>query len=187
MTIRDVAKYGSVLIAAAVSWWLLNSDTEQTTPLTDTELNDAYYLIDATIEDLDGSGNVVYSLRAQRIDHSPAQGDVRLSELEVLYAGTNAQDWTITATRGTMGAAREKLNLHGDVSIVALDPDGQEQTRIRTSRLSLDIPKNIAKTSELVDIEIAGGSLQATGLRADLAAQRIELLADVHGEFGGKL
>ncbi len=183
MTARYVTLVGLLLLVIG-SGWLLRSEPEDETGSTQRALSDGYYLLDATISDTNETGQLIYSLKAQRIDHVPDDGSVRFTNLKVLYA-VNAEDsWTIEAERGAMDADRESLNLRGDVTITSLEADAERNTTIITEQLSLDIASNQARTEQEVRIQISGGELRAKGMQADLGTKKINLLSDVRGRFG---
>ncbi len=181
MTARYVALIALVILVIA-SGWLLRSKPQDETDTEQRALSDGYYLLDATISDTNETGQLVYSLSAQRIDHIPADGSVQLTDLKVLYAGEDS--WTIQAERGAMGASRERLDLNGDVTITSVDVQTERNTTIKTEQLTLDITSNQAHTDQEVRIHISGGELNAQGMQADLKSKKIDLLSDVRGLFG---
>ncbi|MFK8030244.1 MAG: LPS export ABC transporter periplasmic protein LptC [Gammaproteobacteria bacterium] len=173
----------TLILLVIGSGWLLNPEPEDNSSEAKRALNDGYYLLDATISDTNETGEVIYSLNAERIDHIPENGSVVLTELTVLYAGEAEEPWTIEARRGAMGATRDTLKLNGGVTIVSGETDVQSTT-IRTEELNLDISSNVASTDNEVSIMIAGGELKAQGMQADLSAKKISLLSQVRGTFG---
>lgn len=173
-----------LLILVIGSGWLLNSRPESEKRKDSRDLNEGYYLLDATISDTNETGKQIYSLNAARIDHIPGDGSVQLTELKVIYTGEAADAWTIEAEHGVMGASRDQLNLRGGVTISSRDSETERSTTISTEQLILDIANNHARTDQPVRINISGGELNAMGMEADLVARKIDLLADVRGSFG---
>lgn len=174
-----------LLVLVIGSGLLLKSkpSREQTTDRPD--LSEGYYLLDATISDTNETGRQVYALNASRIDHLPADGSVRLTDLKLRYAGDpNAEEWTIEAASGAMRAERDRLDLQGGVTITSLDSESDRRTTISTERLTLDVRSNEARTNLPVSIEMDGGQLTAVGMNADLTNKTINLLAEVRGSFG---
>ncbi len=183
-----ILRYASLavlLLLVVGSGWLLNSKPQDERPTDRRDVSEGYYLLDATISDTNETGQQIYSLNASRIDHIPADGSVQLTELKVIYAGeTDTGAWTIEANRGAMRAERDRLNLLGNVTISSTDSESDQSTTISTEQLTLDITNNEARTDRLVRINISGGELNAMGMKADLNAKKIDLLADIRGSFG---
>lgn len=174
----------ALLLLAAASFWLRDTAPEDPSNPQQRPLNDGYYVLDALISDTNETGQLIYSLRAARIDHVPADGSVQLTDLSVLYSGDAQDNWNIEARRGFMGAARDHLQLRGDVRISSARADELQPTTIRTEQLDLDINRNVASSEQTVRIQLGDGELTANGMTADLNAKTIDLLADVRGSFG---
>lgn len=175
----------TLLILVIGSGWLLNSKPEKKKQSSTSDLSGGYYLLDATISDTNETGQQIYSLNAARIDHIPADSSVQLTRLKVLYTGQAQNAWTIEAERGSMGVARDQLELQGEVTISSYDSEQSPDTTISTEQLTLDITNNRARTLHEVRINMGGGELTAQGMEADLTAKKINLLAKVRGSFGG--
>ena len=127
MMLRYVA-VAVLLVLVVGSGWLLRTKPENEKSTDMRDLSDGYYLLDAKISATNETGQLIYSLKAARIDHVPTDGSVQLTDLKVLYTGDAEDSWTIEAKRGAMGASRERLNLRGGVTISSRDEDANENT-----------------------------------------------------------
>lgn len=172
-----------LMIMVIGSWWMLQPGPDSNQQNSTDTFNSGYYLLDADISDTDENGQMIYSLHAQRIEHNPLDDSVSLQQLNMTYASSESRPWTINATEGWMDSLHEELILEGQVNVTgSLNQSGQE-TIIATTRLTLDMTQNVAHTEEIVTIKMAGGSLQAVGLHANLNSQKIDLLSNVRGTF----
>jgi LPS export ABC transporter protein LptC len=74
------------------------------------------------------------------------------------------------------------IELSGNVVAATREADSPAAT-IRTDYLEFDPGTDIARTERKVVIEYAGSTVHATGLRAMLRQDRLELLSDVTGQY----
>ncbi|NNF15363.1 MAG: LPS export ABC transporter periplasmic protein LptC [Gammaproteobacteria bacterium] len=180
---RRTKVIGVLLILTLASWWILNPASRQGDSSQLQRLDAGYYLTNAAISDTDEAGVLVYSLRAERIEHNPRDNSVSLLALHLLYDQTDNEGWQIKASEGWMDGERAQMILRGKVQIVGKFDDDAPETTINTTRLIVNLKDNIARTNEPVQIGIAGGLLEADGLHADLKTQKIKLLSNVRGTF----
>ena len=174
----------AVLAVLAIGSWLVLEPAQQpdSVPGAD-DLEAGYYLTDADISDTDDAGELLYSLKAERIDHNPRDESVNLETLQLLYIVTAGEPWLIRATEGWMAGDRAQMILRGEVQISGAFNNQQSAAVISTTRLILDLNEDIARTNETVQIDVGGASLEADGLHADLKNQKIQLLSNVRGTF----
>ena len=74
------------------------------------------------------------------------------------------------------------IELSGNVVAATREADSPAAT-IRTDYLEFDPGTNVAATDRKVVIEYAGSTVHATGLRAMLRQDRLELLSNVTGQY----
>ncbi len=107
---------------------------------------------------------------------------MQLDQVEVQYAPDERVPWTLHADTGRMDADGDMLQLRGNVVAVARSEGGEAAT-IRTDYLEIDPDSLVAETPRVVNIEYAEGRITATGMRAYLREDRLQLLSNVHGTF----
>jgi len=166
---------------AAGTWWLVGSHDAGSPGYTPAPLaTPGYYLTDATLEQTDATGQRTLLAHAARASQLEPNGDVALESPTVRYHTRAGRDWLMTARLGTLPAGQPRVDLEGDVELRA---DGAGGAVVRTEHLDLDVPAQVATTSDPVRIELARHTLLAHGLRADLTEESLRLEADVHGTF----
>ena len=113
-----------------------------------------YYMLDAHIYGTDDDGELLYELTADRALQTASREPIELSGIRMDYAGAKRAD-------------------DGEVGPVT----------VRTDTLSFDPAARVVETEATVRFEIGGGSLVATGMRALLDEDRIELRSNIRGQF----
>lgn len=169
-----------VALGAATAWLAQNPDTAPAEDAAAPASAPGYYLTDATLEQTDVNGRRTLLAHAERARQLDAGGDVSLETPTVRYHARTGRDWVMTAREGTLPAGQQRVNLEGDVSLRA---DATGGAVVRTEHLELDVPAQVATTTDAVRIELAPHALHAHGLRADLTQESLHLEADVHGTF----
>lgn len=169
-----------VALGAATAWLAQRPDSAPTEDAAAPASAPGYYLTDATLEQTDASGQRTLLAHAERARQLDAGGDVSLEVPTVRYHARAGRDWIMTAHEGTLPAGQQRVDLEGDV---ALRADAAGGAVVRTEHLTLDVPAQVATTTDPVRIELAKNALHAHGLRADLTQESLRLEADVHGTF----
>lgn len=141
-----------------------------------------YYLIDAELTGTGDDGRVLYRLHTRRAERQLDTNALQLDQVQVQYAPGDRVPWTLRADTGRMDAEGDMLQLRGNVVAVARQDGGRPAT-IRTEYLEIDPDSLVAETPQVVNIEYADGRVTATGMRAYLREDRLQLLSNVHGTF----
>ena len=182
MTARNIV-IALVLLGAVVASWLLLDRPEKLDeargPLPDT----GYYVRDAVIEGMGTDGTRLYTLSAQRIQQDISDNSVTLEDVDLEYAGTDAEPWRLTADSGSIPADGDRIELAGNVKIEEMLFIGPETTIVTTPELSVDLRAQLATSDADVRIERGNYLLTAVGLRADLKDRKLTLQSEVHGRF----
>ena len=140
--------------------------------------------VDSTHFNLDGEPR--YRIQAKRITHFPDPDYTVIDTPNfVIYQGQEPP-WFITSRKGTMDTDpllnQEKVELSDNVVVHRVDSSGRE-VDIYTEFLTVYPDSSNLSTDRDVRIESAGGRISSTGMTADLAANRIKLLANVRGSY----
>lgn len=174
----------SLLAAAALGsgalWLRAQEDT--TTTVAAPRLGIGYYLRDARLSATGDDGHILYRIDAVDVVQSPADGSVALRAVSIDYDPATEVPWRLRADRGVMGPGDKMVRLSGNVVAATRDAASPVAT-ISTDYLELDPGTETASTTSKVVIEYAGSIVHATGLRAQLREDRLELLADVRGRY----
>ena len=129
-----------------------------------------------------------FHLRAERLTHFPDPEHTRLDQPRItLYPSANdAPPWHIRSVSARIEDAFEepgqRIDFMGDVVITREDNAGRI-VNIYTEFLSVYPQSHFASTDEAVSLISADSEVHSVGMRAALATNHIELLADVRGHY----
>lgn len=146
------------------------------------QLGIGYYLTDAILSGTGDDGRILYRVRASTVVQTPADGSVNMENVSVDYEPTTQVPWSLHANTGKMLPGGKIMQLSGNV-VAATRDAGSPPAIIRTDYLEFDPDTDTATTTSKVVITYADSIVQATGLRAMLRQDRMELLADVQGHY----
>ncbi|HXQ63619.1 MAG TPA: LPS export ABC transporter periplasmic protein LptC [Steroidobacteraceae bacterium] len=179
MSIPAPVAFACLTALAAASWWLAQRDAESPqAPVTVTQ--PGYYLKNAALEQTDASGRRTLRVHAATATEVEQYGDVRLTQVSIDYVAEQGRNWRITAAAGTLPPDGRRVQLEGDVRLIA---PAVGRALLRTEHLDLDADQQLATTPDPVRIEFASHVLNARGLRADLKRETVRLESSVNGTF----
>jgi lipopolysaccharide export system protein LptC len=172
------------LVAAAVLTGLLLFRTEarREGPTPGPQLGTGYYLRNARLTGTGSDGRTLYLLSARSVTQTLADGSVALEAVNLDYDPGAEAPWNVRADTGRVPAGANTIQLTGNV-VAATRDTGQPAATIRTDYLEFDPETYIAATDREVTIDYAGGTVHATGMRAMLRDDRLQLLSDVTGHY----
>lgn len=179
---RALSVLGLLVLAAGSSLLLSQLDSEEQPAPSGPSLGVGYYINDATLTGTGDDGQVLYRLSAVHVVQQPADGSVRLEEVSVNYDPAQQVPWRLTADTGQVLADGKMIALSGNVVAATRGADNPPAI-VRTDYLEFDPGTDTASTDRKVDIDYAGSTVHAVGLRALLREDRLELLADVTGHY----
>jgi lipopolysaccharide export system protein LptC len=170
------------LIAAAIATYgVLVGNPDEGTATGERPVQPGYYLKDAilTITQPDGSPRI--KIVARRIDEHVADKSYGAEGVHVDYLAVPGKPWTLKSDQAAVPADLQSVVFNGNVEVRSLQTE--QGGVIRTQSLALDMQSNVATTDEPVEIEFAGQQLHATGLKADMKNERLQLESAVNGNF----
>jgi LPS export ABC transporter protein LptC len=172
-----------LLGAAAVASWILSRPLpiETRSRATDSAAPPGYYLLDAHLRGTDETGQVAYSIAAERLEENVDLGKLLLEGVVVDYHPQDEVPWVITAARGVAPKDRTELDLTGGVEVRSAPEDGSSPVQITTQSLRFTPSTSSAVTDQAVAIEVGDWRVDAVGLRTLLKDRRLELESQVHG------
>ncbi|CAG0940768.1 hypothetical protein GPROT2_01073 [Gammaproteobacteria bacterium] len=179
---RALAVLGLLIVTVGSSLLLRQLDSEQPPAPAAPSLGVGYYINDATLTGTGDDGQVLYRLSAARVVQQPADGTVTLEDVSVNYDPARQVPWRLTAETGQILADGKMIALSGNVVAATRGTDNPSAI-VRTDYLEFDPGTDIASTDRKVDIDYAGSTVHAVGLRALLREDRLQLLADVTGHY----
>jgi lipopolysaccharide export system protein LptC len=167
--------------AASIMLVLRNSNEPSEKPST-ARLGIGYYMTDAELIVTGEDGQTRYRVRTENATQNPDAGSISLDKVFVEYDPLSAVPWELRADSGHIPPDRNTIELRGNVIAQTRDDEDAPIT-IRTDFLELDTETYIAHTEHKVAIDYSLNRVFATGMRAFLKEDRLQLLADVNGKF----
>jgi lipopolysaccharide export system protein LptC len=180
---KAILGFSGLLLAAVASSVLLFRAGEGEGPAATTpRLGIGYYVNDARLIRTDDAGHILFRVSAATAQQTPTDGSVSLQSVAVNYDPAQATPWTLRADTGRIAAGVKMIALSGNVVAASSEVDRPAAT-IRTDYLEFDPETEVAATDGKVVIEYAGSTVHATGLRAMLRENRLQLLSEVTGRY----
>jgi lipopolysaccharide export system protein LptC len=170
-------------LAAALSSWLLWQLREEDGPpqLVGPPRSD-YHVDQFELLAFDEAGAEAFSLRGPRLSRHPALGTFDIEQPRLRLPG-EGEGWQGRAERGWISADATRVRLTGNVDLRGGAPRRGGALRLRSEELELLPRENRALSAQPVTVTGPGSILRGRGLRADLDAKRVELLAEVTGRY----
>lgn len=142
------------------------------------EVRSDFILRDFEIIALNAQGRESFALRAPDMQQTPGERTMELATPLFLMPVEHGGHWEVRARTGWVNESSDLLKLRGDV--VAISPMGATRpTEIRTEQLDV-FPNDSRATSEvLVTVTSPGTRMEGTGMEANLAGKRVQLLSNV--------
>jgi LPS export ABC transporter protein LptC len=137
----------------------------------------------AEIIETGADGKPRYILRAATIRQDPADGSVSLDAVDMTVAPPGDTPWRVRADQGRLPKDARSVSLQGAVTLEGEAAPGQGTLRIRTERLDYDLGAGRVTVPDAVRLEMAGRTLEAVGLVADLNRREAQLSSKVHGRY----
>lgn len=136
-----------------------------------------FYLTQAASVQFDENGGLRYRFNAEKLEHFP-KGDYTLVETpDVTLFHRDGTPWYINANQGRITSGSDTIKLWDDVVIRRATP--QDPLQMNTRTLTIVPEQDIAKTKQDVVITNRTGRIDATGMKAYIDENRMELLSNV--------
>lgn len=184
LSLRNLVVFVALAGLAVGSWYITRvNPSNNVANEPGRRLPPGYYLIDARLLGTNEAGQVVYQISAGRLEERADESGLLLSDVRVDYRPAFEIPWRLTATRGEAPRDQSYLELRGAVRLVSEPENGGTGTMIETQRLTLQPERFVASTDESVSVLMGRTELKATGMKAYLKEDRLELESNVHGQF----
>ena len=183
MRAREIVLIVVLVAAAAGSWYLARLNRPIETESQDFEpLHRGYYLKSARILGTAGDGSMLYDINADHAEQMDAD-TIEFTQVGVRYSPESDVPWMVNADTATLRYDEQRVHLRGHVLARSEEGFSGDPTEVRTDYLSLDPENFLAETDERVQIRIGQRSLTATGMRASLKDNQLQLMSNVSGKF----
>jgi len=173
----------ALLIAAAISWWLVQREGPTAPPLAhDGPRKIEYYVSGLDVTRMTAAGQPAHRLRADTLRHFIDDDTTELQQPHLTVFQAEAPPWEIDAERAWMSADGSLVLLAGEVLIERAAGTGNRPLRMVTRDLRVQTHEDYAETDEKVRVESDADWLDAVGLQAWLRPpSRLKFLSQVKG------
>ncbi len=180
-----------VLVLALLSWWFQRQESA-----TGVEQPRDSHVVDYSMRDfevmaMDEQGRPRHRLRAVSMQHYMDDGSSILEQPELLlYRPTTQLGGQLTVERWQLRAEQAHIEsngaealLKGAVQVQHIDEKETVMQELLTRDLRVYVDQQRAESGAAVEIRERHGVTRAQGLKIDIKAGQIELLAAVRGEY----
>ena len=179
---RTIGTFVFLIVAALISSLLLNRSQQPVNETLSDKLSLAYYLDSAELSGTDSNGEMLYQVWTDHATQITDDDSIAMRKIRMIYTPNGPQAWHLQADSGRIPADASVIELNGNV-VVKSEQTNIAATIILSQHLVLDPATRKAQTHESVVVKYNGQKINATGLKADLKNNRLQLLADINGSF----
>lgn len=174
-----------VIALSTLSWWLPLGHEPVIALVTAPEKRHIvdYDLTDFVVTTMNAAGRPRYRLQARAMRHYADDDTADVSLPQLTMFRHDAASWFVRAEQAHVTAGAETVFLQDRVKAERLTEDKDDTLEIRTTALKVVPAEEYAETDQPVTIVTALGVTQAVGMQANFKQQRLELLAQVRGEY----
>lgn len=167
-----------LLLAVLTGWWSLQLDESRNRRRP--ARGEPDYTIEAFVRlRMGADGLPAEMLRAPLLVHYADGGGAELVRPEMRLYTSAGLPWELKSERAWVDEAQEVVLLYGEVEGWRLDASGARQSELHTRDLRILRSTSYAETDAAARLRSGQTESRGVGLRADLARDRLELLADV--------
>lgn len=174
-----------LLALAALSWWWLQTAEALRVSLPGKQRHDVdFYMKDFTVTTMDKAGVPRHRLSGPYLEHHADDDSAKLTRPHMIAFRKDEAPWHIDAEQGWISSGGKEVILRGKVLMRQTDTArGREQT-VRTTDLHVRPDDQYAQTANPVTFSNNAGSLiEATGMRASLKDEHLQLLSKVRATY----
>jgi lipopolysaccharide export system protein LptC len=172
-----------LLVLAAGSSLLVWKLRPQPRPPKVEEARSDYTLENFELVTLDEDGKESFSVRAPRLVRDPQGKALTITKPNFSFPAKGGGRWAANAGSAWVGPKGELVRLQDNVNMVGPPGEAGERTRLRAAELEIEPKQDKASSRSVVTITRGDSILKGTGLKADLATHRVQLLKDVQGRY----
>ena len=138
-----------------------------------------YFLRGTSASEYDAQGQLSAIITSPEIVHQPATDSARMRNPAFRFYEQGELTWTVDASWGELYGNGQRIELEQQVLIASAD----QRNQLKTPALTVFPKRQVAVTDRPVSLSAANGFTRATGMRANLKKERIELQQNVRGQY----
>jgi lipopolysaccharide export system protein LptC len=142
-----------------------------------------YILRDFELTSLDAAGQESFSVAAPYLERDPGGKSLSMREPKFSFPDREQGRWLATSDKAWVAEKGVEVRLIEQVRFTGPAAPSGEQTHVATEHLQVFPKQDLALSEDPVTVTRADSILQGTGLRADMKAHRVQLLANVKGRY----
>lgn len=179
---RILAASGLLVLAVtgAVALWKLRPEPPPPPP---PSARSDYVLEDFELTSLDDKGKESFSVQAPHLERDPRGKSLTMRLPQFSFPDKDGGRWLATSGSAWVAEKGVEVRLIDKVEMTGPPTSNGERTQFSTAHLQVFPKQNLAQSQDPVTIRRADSILKGTGLRADMNAKRVHLLADVKGHY----
>ena len=174
-----------LLVAAIITGWSAWRQRAETAPTAAASMRPDYVLHDFELVALDRLGKESFLMRAPKLERNPDDKTMSIATPLFLIPDKDGKRWEVRSKTGWVSGDNSEVRLRGKVEAIS-PPGASSPSTIRTEQLNVFPDKNTASSAVLVTVTGPGSTMRGTGMRADLANKRIQLLSKVSTRYDPK-
>jgi lipopolysaccharide export system protein LptC len=175
----------AVVGLSTLSWWMPIEQAPVTTLVTAPEKRHIadFFLMDFDLTTMNAAGRPRYDLQADWMQHYSDDDTSQLTMPRLTVYRPAAPPWRVRADQAQVAAGGESVLLRDDVKVRRMAKDRRDALELTTSVLRVMPDKEYAETDQPVTVVTDLGVTRAIGMEADLKRRRLQLLAQVRGDY----
>ena len=180
-----IASIGMLAVLAGMTGFLAQraSQEHRSTPQRTNPERPDWFIEGFHLVRLGLSERVTWQITAQRMQHRPQNDAVELVQPTLVRLEPGRPSMVIRAQEAETLELGDLTHLRGQVEVTRAADRNGPALKIRTERLDVLAPKDLARATGPVRIERGGSNLTGIGMEFDNAARRLQVFADVQGQW----
>jgi lipopolysaccharide export system protein LptC len=167
-------------VLAGIAIWQLQPALKPPSP---TSAHSDYILKDFELTSLNERGGEAFSVRAPHLERDPNGKSLTILKPEFSFPDRKQGHWIATSEQAWVADKGVEVRLNENVLFTGPPSPSGDRTRFTTAHLQVFPKRDLALSEDPVTVTRSDSILQGQGLRADMKAHTISLLANVKGRY----
>ena len=142
-----------------------------------------YILENFELTSLNERGEESFSVAAPHLERDPGGKSLTLRKPQFSFPDRKDGRWLATADSAWIADKGVEVRLNENVLFTGPPSPSGDRTRFSTAHLQVFPKQDLATSQDSVTVTRADSILRGDGLRADMKAHRVQLLANVKGSY----
>ena len=169
-----------VAIIALFSWWLLSTEQKRQVAEPEEDKFIDLFIKNFTLSSTNESGNTVYTLKANRLEHYRDSEISQIFDPEINIPQAESH-WLITAKTGEIDNKQILIRLKNNV--IMKNTDSEVPFEISAQSMTINTETQIIESDQSVNIRNGSLNLVSNGMHYDNRERQLRLLSDVNGTY----